>query len=156
MSEKAIAYLGTFTEQEREYVFQKKLDHVQAIVNDIIQTLKDNNIDINTLGNVKDVIYISATQEQNIDKLKQKIYSKVISEQNTKDSLMITNIRHVEILRQAKEMCDKIKNAIMSGVTLDIISIDLTNLWNKIGEITGNTNNGEIIDKIFEKFCVGK
>ena len=47
MSEKAIAYLGTFTEQEREYVFQKKLDHVQVIVNDIIQTLKDNNIDIN-------------------------------------------------------------------------------------------------------------
>lgn len=33
MSEKAIAYLGTFTEQEREYVFQKKLDHVQVIVN---------------------------------------------------------------------------------------------------------------------------
>ena len=47
MSEKAIVYLGTFTEQERERVFQIKLDHVQAIVNDIIQTLKDNNIEIN-------------------------------------------------------------------------------------------------------------
>ena len=139
---------------EDKYIFNLVCDKNYIIVVNK-QDICDN-IDINTLGNVKDVIYISATQEQNIDKLKQKIYSKVISEQNTKDSLMITNIRHVEILRQAKEMCDKIKNAIMSGVTLDIISIDLTNLWNKIGEITGNTNNGEIIDKIFEKFCVGK
>ena len=78
MSEKAIAYLGTFTEQEREYVFQKKLDHVQAIVNDIIQTLKDNNIEIN------------------IQKDKVKMYSLGLSKYHYENDIILLSLSEID------------------------------------------------------------
>ena len=39
---------------------------------------------------------------------------------------------------------------------LELVSIDLKNLWLTLGEITGESNNEEIISSIFANFCVGK
>lgn len=139
---------------EDKYIFSLVCDKNYIIIVNKQDLQKD--FDLSALGKVKDYICVSATTGYNIENLKDKIYNKVIVEENTKDSVMITNMRHIDILRQAKAMCDNIKKVLDQGITLDIISIDLTNLWNKIGEITGNTNNNDIIDKIFEKFCVGK
>ena len=44
----------------------------------------------------------------------------------------------------------------ISADTLDLVSIDIKEAYNAIGEITGNTTSEEIIDAIFKKFCLGK
>ena len=40
--------------------------------------------------------------------------------------------------------------------TLDLIALDIKDIWEKLGEITGETANEQIIDAIFSKFCLGK
>jgi tRNA modification GTPase len=44
----------------------------------------------------------------------------------------------------------------MLSFSVDILAIDLKDSWDALGEITGETANEEIINTVFEKFCVGK
>lgn len=109
-----------------------------------------NNIDKNN------VINISASSSLGIDNLKERIYNMVISNSALESKVIITNERHLEALREAIKYCDDVILGIHSHNTLDLVSIDLNNVWYALGEITGDTNNEIIIDKIFKDFCVGK
>ena len=39
---------------------------------------------------------------------------------------------------------------------IDMIEIDLKNIWNTLGEITGDTYHEELINQLFSQFCLGK
>ena len=80
----------------------------------------------------------------------------VIDENIINSNLMVTNMRHVEAIKKALDFVEDAVNGLNLGVTLDVVSIDLKNLWMALGEITGNNNNEEIINEIFSGFCVGK
>ena len=116
------------------------------------------------LGNVLDlsnfhfkhVVEVSALNKRGVEELKQTIYDMVIDENIINSNLMVTNMRHVEAIKKALNFVDDCVNGINLGVTLDVVSIDLKNLWLALGEITGNNNNEEIINEIFSGFCVGK
>lgn len=41
-------------------------------------------------------------------------------------------------------------------IPLDMLTVDISQAWQKLGEITGETANEEIVNEIFSKFCVGK
>ena len=102
------------------------------------------------------VLEVSALKKRGVEELKQAIYDLVIDENIVNSNLMITNMRHVEAIKKAIGFIDEATEAINMGVTLDVVSIDLKNLWLALGEITGNNNNEEIINEIFSGFCVGK
>ena len=106
--------------------------------------------------NFSRVIEVSALKKKGVEELKQTIYDLVIDENIVNSNLMITNARHIEAIKKAISYIDEANNGINLGVTLDVISIDLKNLWLALGEITGNNNNEEIINEIFTGFCVGK
>ncbi len=69
--------------------------------------------------------------------------------------VVITNERHFDILNSAR---GSLASAIGAFETadLDCVTVDLKDAWNVLGEITGVTVTEEIIDSIFEKFCLGK
>ena len=102
------------------------------------------------------MLEVSALKKRGVEELKQAIYDLVIDENIVNSNLMITNMRHVEAIKKAIGFIDEATEAINMGVTLDVVSIDLKNLWLALGEITGNNNNEEIINEIFSGFCVGK
>lgn len=102
------------------------------------------------------VLYVSANTLNGINTIKDTIYNMVINSSALESKVMITNERHLESIRTAIAHIDDVLMGINMGNTLDLISIDLNNVWYDLGEITGDTNNETIIDKIFKDFCVGK
>ena len=63
---------------------------------------------------------------------------------------------HVYHIKKALENTISSLDSLCSGNMLDLVSIDIKNIWLNLGDITGNSNNEDIIDDIFSKFCVGK
>ena len=99
--------------------------------------------------------YISATNNENIDALKQEIFNKTISGSLKSDKLYLTNTRHIEAVKNAKSVLENIVN-IFDFTTMDIVSSEIKTAWNSLGEVSGVTSDEAIIDKIFSKFCLGK
>lgn len=99
-------------------------------------------------------IEVSALEEKNISVLKDKILNEVITKNISADTLVLTNERHIQIL----EECDDFIKEIFANknVSLDVIAMLIKKIWTKLGEITGNTENEDIISLIFSKFCLGK
>lgn len=99
-------------------------------------------------------IEISALTNKNINNLKQMILNLVIEQEIDTNSLVLTNERHLQILKDSNAIIEEIKNT--NFISLDIMSMLVKKLWQTLGKITGNTENEDIIDLIFSKFCLGK
>ena len=100
-------------------------------------------------------IAISAKTGKNIDKLKQLIFDKTINSGVLLGGDFLTNTRHIELLKSAREaLIDTIEHC--SIATLDCLAVTLMQAWNKLGEITGECANEKIINEIFARFCLGK
>lgn len=116
----------------------------------------ESKIEKSTL-NDENVLEISAKTLEGIDELEQKIEEMFnINEINVNDEILVTNIRHKELISKAKEELKSVKHAINSGVPVDMISIELQNAVQNLGEITGETVSEDVISGIFKKFCLGK
>ena len=103
----------------------------------------------------KKYFYISATNNENIDSLKQEIFNKTISGSLKSDKLYLTNTRHIEAVKNARNCLENVIN-IFDFTTMDIVSTEIKDAWNSLGEVSGVTSDEAIIDKIFSKFCLGK
>ncbi len=138
--------------EDEEIIKLVKNKKVLVVVNKI--DLSDNIV----LDNYKftDVLRVSATNKTNIDNVKKTIYDKIVDENIINSNVVITSTRHYSILCRAQKICKDILSGIDNGNSVELISIDLNNLWLTLGEITGETNNEEIINSIFKNFCVGK
>ena len=73
-----------------------------------------------------------------------------------KESVLISNARHKNMLSKADEALSRALMTIESGMPEDFISMDLQDALSALGEITGDSVDDEIIDRIFTRFCLGK
>lgn len=105
----------------------------------------------------KRIIKISALERKGIDKLENEIADMVYKGNVSQgDSVMITNVRHKDSLEKAiKSINDAIK-AIEDSMALDFIEVDLKNIWDYLGEVSGDTVSEDLLDTIFRDFCIGK
>ncbi len=99
-------------------------------------------------------IEISALKGTNIKKLKEEIYNMVIKNQIDFNKIILTNERHINELKNCKKIIQEISEA--NNDLLEGVAFLIKKLWNNLGKITGNTENEDIIDLIFSKFCLGK
>lgn len=99
--------------------------------------------------------YVSATNGQNIEELKQKIFEATVSGNIEQNKVYLTNTRHIECIKKAVDQINSVLK-IFDSTTYDVISSELKSAWSSLGEITGISSNETIIDKIFSKFCLGK
>lgn len=127
-----------------------------------IELVKDKNVifvsnksDLDKKLNFDNSILVSAKDNKNIDKIKDEIYNKVVDKKIISQDIILTNKRHVQLV---KEAYNNIKNALenIDTVTLDCIALDIKNAWLNLGAITGQVADEKIIDQIFSRFCLGK
>lgn len=70
--------------------------------------------------------------------------------------LFLTNLRHVDLVKKSLAAALRAEESIRCGMPADCIVVDVTEAWHTLGEITGDTVDQELINSIFERFCVGK
>lgn len=104
-----------------------------------------------------DGIRISAKTGEGLDVLTEKIrelYELGKIEQD--DTPIVTNARHSAALTHAAEFLRGVADGAAAGIPSDILSIDLNNAIDALGEITGSVVSEDIVSEIFHSFCVGK
>lgn len=102
------------------------------------------------------ILEVSAKTGEGLEKLKEAIMELFFKGQVTAKDAVITNTRHKEALIRAKESLNSGLAALKNTMAIDLASIDLRAAWASLGEITGETLEEDIIDKIFSEFCIGK
>lgn len=76
--------------------------------------------------------------------------------ENSQSTVMVTNARHIALLKKAQNSLDFVLEGISSGMPVDLVQIDMTEAWNLLGEITGESYEDELLDQLFSQFCLGK
>ena len=102
-------------------------------------------------------IYVSALKDININQIGEKIKELFNLEKiETTDLSYLTSARSLSLLNKISKSIKDVRKGIDAGFTLDMIDIDLKNIWNLLGLIIGENYDDELIDELFSRFCVGK
>lgn len=127
---------------ERLLVFVNKMDLEKKLV--LPETIKDvtygNTIDLDGLNTLKEAI----SNKLNLGSIV------------NKDMSYLCNLREIDLVNKAEEALKNAQNNLEAGYSVDMIEIDLKAAWNYLGEIMGDSYEGELVDKIFSNFCLGK
>ncbi len=105
----------------------------------------------------ENIIYISTYLTKGFKELKEKIKENFNLEQIlTKDLTYLTSARSISILKEVLLNIESIETGIKNNEYIDMIEIDLRKIWTQLGEIIGETYEEELLEQIFEQFCLGK
>lgn len=102
------------------------------------------------------VIFTSLSTNNGVDLIKDKIADLVFEGHIKPRDISVTNVRHQDALIKSGESVQKGIDTILSGLPLDFAGIEFKDAYLKLGEITGDTVEEDIIDRIFADFCIGK
>lgn len=122
---------------------------------DLNMKLNENNSKLREASN--NIIKISALNKTGIEKLYEEITNLFnLNQINLDNEVVITNIRHKNLISKAIESVKKTKETVQNKMPLDIIAIFIKDILEDLGNITGEIVTDDIIDEIFAKFCLGK
>lgn len=104
------------------------------------------------------VITASMTKHEGIDELSAAISHLFFNEgiESNQNNVMVTNARHIGLLRQADQALGDVLKGLDDGMPVDLVQIDMTRAWDLLGEITGDSYQDELLDQLFSQFCLGK
>lgn len=104
-----------------------------------------------------DIIHTSMRRGDGLEEIADRIETLVYEGKLfQKDSLLVSNVRHIELLRQAAEDLVRAKAMAARGEVLDLIEIDVKAAYDSLGEIIGETVSDEVLTEVFSRFCLGK
>ncbi|MBA1433771.1 tRNA uridine-5-carboxymethylaminomethyl(34) synthesis GTPase MnmE [Lactobacillus bombi] len=107
--------------------------------------------------NPKELVPISAVAQQGIEQIEQQIEQLFFAGiENSNSTAVVTNARQVGLLKQAQKALADVQAGIQQQMPIDLVQIDMTNCWNILGEITGESAPDELITQLFSQFCLGK
>ena len=140
---------------EKLSTYEKELIDLVPLKKRLIFVNKSDLNNVLTLD--KEYIIGNTIEEKGLDLLKEAINKKLNLENILEqDMTYMSNVRQIDLLKKAIK---EIENAILNihkGTPIDIVEIDITNAWNLLGEITGDTYKDELLDTLFSNFCIGK
>jgi len=102
------------------------------------------------------LVFIAAKQKINISQLIEYLVNSTNIGSIGHDDVIVTNVRHFAILKNAHEAILRVLNGIDSGITGDFLAQDIRECLHYLGEITGEITTHEVLGHIFKNFCIGK
>ena len=103
------------------------------------------------------IIKISALKHQGIDEFERTVGRMFFQgDVSFNSEVIITSMRHKEALQEAEESISMVQKSIEAGMSEDFYSVDLMNAYAALGKIIGEEVGDDLVNEIFEKFCMGK
>lgn len=104
------------------------------------------------------IILISALKNEGIDELKQTIYSSLVHRdvRATPEHLIVANIRHKAALTQVRDSLFNTVKGLEERTSLEFIAFEIRYALEALGELVGETSTEDVLNRIFEQFCIGK
>lgn len=146
---KADIVIAVFDSMDLDEEDKKILDLVKN--KDVI--IVYNKSDINDYNS--DYIVTSAINKD-VESLKQAILKKLNLNNENYVNPSISSTRELGILKNIKEMMVKVLNDASNGVSIDLLSADIKDIYLSILSLTGEDHDFDIAKEIFSRFCVGK
>lgn len=107
-------------------------------------------------GKIFPAVFISAKKGEGIDMLKSVLSDICAEYRSGSDGTLVTNMRHVEALSNARSALERVRNGLHSGLATDLVSQDIREVLYHLGSIVGEISTDEVLGTIFERFCIGK
>lgn len=143
----------SLNEEDLELLEKTKDKKRIVVINkvDLESKLDQNN------PNLQDAIKISTLSINQVEPLVERIKKMFNMEQlENSDLNYISNARQIALLKQALDIVPTIRDALKKEMPIDMVEIDIKEIYNLLGEVTGESYSEEIIDQLFSKFCLGK
>ena len=120
---------------------------------DLERKLDLNEIDVDK----SNIINMSILKSEGIDELKAKVVELFnISQIETSDPTYLSNARSISILESCLESIEEVEKGLGNNQPIDMIELDIKDIWEKLGTINGTTYEEELLDEMFSRFCLGK
>lgn len=100
-------------------------------------------------------LLLSAKEGKNVDLLVQQLLE-IIQSDSVGSDLVVTNIRHYEILSKCEEALIRVEQGLEMGIPSDLLAQDIRETLSLLGEITGEISTDDLLGNIFSNFCIGK
>ncbi len=156
--------------------YLKSSDYIICVLNGAEQLTKDDQEILNALDNDKSIIFVNKNDQKlkidvdkkniiygntidanGIDELKNKLIENFnLDKINSNDITYLSNARQISLVKQAKNTLEKVNDSLNELIPIDMLEIDIKKSYDLLGEITGETYQDELLDKLFENFCLGK
>jgi tRNA modification GTPase len=103
-------------------------------------------------------VEISALKSEGIDKLRESIYATLTGDGIGPDTgdVVIVNARHKGALEESLQCLGRAEEGIGEGIPIELVALELRSCLDYLGEIGGETATEEVLDYIFNQFCIGK
>lgn len=109
------------------------------------------------LGVTEDPIVASVKDNKGIAAVEQEIKTLFFGGiENRQQDVLVSNNRQIGLLEQAETALDSVISGLNANMPIDLVQIDMTTCWEKLGEITGENAPDELITQLFSQFCLGK
>lgn len=103
-----------------------------------------------------ETIFVSAKRKENINMITGRLLETFKKELPAGEDIIVSNSRHHQALKKTQELIKSLQKGIEEKLSGDLLSSDLRTALYHLGTITGEVTSEEILDNIFEKFCIGK
>lgn len=115
-----------------------------------------NKIDIATVNKDPETLFISAKVGENIEDLKNWLFTAVKGDFNLSDDVIVSNARHHEALLKTAISLEQAAHGLETNITADFVAMDIRQAMYFLGTITGQISEDDLLANIFKNFCIGK
>ncbi len=142
------------TEDDKELIEELRDIPAVAIIN---KTDLHNKIDLKYIKDkIKHTVMISAQLGEGIEALTKAIAEITKTDRFDPSVGILANERQRAAAMEAKKCVEEARNALLSGMTLDAVTVSIEGAIAELLSLTGERVNEAVVDEVFSKFCVGK
>ena len=103
------------------------------------------------------LVKVSSLKRKGLKELEQAIVRSVWEGKlEASDELIVSNVRHIQALKKAKEALFRAQESLRSKLSIEFIAEDLRFCRESLSLIIGESAGEDVLDKIFSQFCIGK